>query len=127
MGRWSLDRTIQVAGGPDGRLAGETVFAPVPGGLEQRERGTLRLGDGPQMTAERRYLWGPGPEVRFADGRPFHTIGLGRRPDARHDCGPDVYLVRYDFALLEAGEWIADWDVRGPRKDYAMRSVHRRA
>jgi hypothetical protein len=57
--------------------------------------------------------------VLFADGRPFHAFDPGAaRPEAAHDCPPDLYRVRYDFS--DWPDWQAAWEVRGPRKDYRM-------
>jgi len=127
IGAWDIARTIaDKSGGPDGRFAGQATFHPRPDGwLDYVETGTLTVGDGTPMRAERRYLWrvdGQGAEVRFADGRPFHAFDWdGAR--ATHPCGDDTYRVRYDFSGWP--EWIAAWDVTGPRKDYRMVTRHR--
>ncbi|MCE8467683.1 DUF6314 family protein, partial [Rhodovulum sulfidophilum] len=57
------------------------------------------------------------------DGRFFHLIAPGARPEARHDCAPDLYRVRYDFSAWPC--WSSFWEVRGPRKNYAMESSYR--
>jgi hypothetical protein len=65
-------------------------------------------------------------DVRFADGRPFYH--LDPRPgtwQARHDCGPDEYLLagrRLDEATIEER-----WRVRGPDKDYEITTTLVRA
>ena len=91
----------------------------------QEEEGWLALpGGGAPLRATRRYLWAADAawlEVRFEDGRPFHTVPLDvARPEAAHDCAPDVYRVAYDFA--DWPRWRAVWRVTGPRKDYVMTS-----
>lgn len=117
-------RTIDDArAGGTGRFAGTAVFAPQAGGLAYSETGTLTLPDGTALTAERQYFWrqdGAEIAVEFADGRPFHRFGPGTDA-ARHWCDPDDYHVAYDFR--EWPVWHADWTVRGPRKDYRMRST----
>lgn len=128
-GRWSVARRIEDRlARAKGRFDGEAVLAPDgQGGLTYRETGELRLGDGPAFTAERSYLWrGAGGRivVDFADGRPFHAFDPAA-PAAHHLCIADDYTVRYDFAAWP--EWQAEWTVRGPRKDYTMLSVYRRA
>ncbi len=124
-GRWRMDRRIVHADGAEGTLAGTCDFEADGCGLRQVEDGVLRFA-GREMTARRTYLWRPGLEVRFADGRAFHRVGPGRTPSARHLCGPDVYVVRYRFDGLASGRWEAVWEVRGPAKDYTITTVHSR-
>lgn len=130
-GEWEIDRMIEdVRAGRVGRFAGRAVFTREAGGLRYREEGRLRLGDAPEMTATREYLWrddGAGSiEVRFADGRYFHRfLAEEATPADLHDCPPDTYRVRYDFSGWP--RWQAEWRVSGPRKDYGMVSRFRRA
>ncbi len=127
-GDWTMTRTIEdVRAGRPGRLDGAARFVPGDGGLVYDETGLLALGDGPAVSAARRYLWrdaGAGAiEVRFADGRFFHRFYADEpAPAAVHDCPPDQYRVRYDFARWP--RWTAEWRVRGPRKDYAMLTAY---
>jgi len=125
-GEWVLDRVIEDArAGVTGRLTGCAAFALDRNGLRYTETGALELPGQPPMTATRRYLWRTGDRgigVHFEDGRFFHLIGSGDCPEARHDCAPDLYLVRYDFRHWP--RWSACWTVRGPRKDYVMRSTY---
>jgi len=127
-GRWRLEREIDDAkAGQTARFSGEAVFRADDGGLILDEDGELTLAGQPPMRASRRYLWraqGEDIAVFFHDGWPFHLIGPGARPEAGHDCPPDVYQVRYDFRRWP--EWRAEWRVRGPRKDYVMRSFYTR-
>ncbi len=131
VGRWRLERTIEDArAGRAGCFEGEAVFEPVAAGLAYREAGTLTLDGAGPMAASRRYLWKDGGagtiEVCFDDGRFFHRIDAAAPlPDAEHDCGADLYRVRYDFRGWPA--WTAEWRVTGPRKDYAMVSRYRPA
>jgi len=124
-GRWQLSRRIEDhRAGVTGRLEGEAVFEPGQGGLILTETGRLRYGAGAPMQAERRYLWraeAGGIAVFFEDGRPFHRFSPAA-PEARHDCPPDLYRVRYDFSVWPA--WRAVWHVTGPRKDYGMISTY---
>ncbi|WP_376872273.1 DUF6314 family protein [Albirhodobacter sp. R86504] len=85
------------------------------------ERGEMRIGAGPVMQAERRYLWaqdGARIHVSFGDGRPFHSFAPDGAPQAMHWCDPDDYRVRYDFTGWPT--WRTTWRVKGPRKDYEM-------
>ncbi|MCA0272725.1 MAG: DUF6314 family protein [Proteobacteria bacterium] len=128
-GRWSIGRRIEDRlARAEGRFDGEAVFAPDGhGGLTYRETGELRLGGGPAFTAERSYLWRETDGriiVDFADGRPFHGFDPAA-PAAHHLCIADDYTVRYVFAGWP--EWQAEWTVCGPRKDYTMLSLYRRA
>lgn len=129
-GDWAVERAIEDARARrGGAFAGLARLVPAPGGLAYVERGRLRLGDGPAVEASRRYLWRGEDDavaVHFEDGRFFHRF----RPDdgapvAHHDCPPDAYRVRYDFADWPV--WRAEWRVSGPRKDYATVTVYRPA
>ncbi len=126
-GTWTLSREIEDwRDGHSGRLEGEATWRPVAGGLVQEERGRLRYGEGPEMTAHRRYLWraqGDGIAVLFEDGRPFHRLGPGQF-SATHVCPPDRYVVRYAFDGASAFTTL--WRVTGPRKDLLIRSSYRK-
>lgn len=128
-GTWTLSRRIEDRlGRQAGRFEGRAVLAPGGDGLVYEEAGTLTLGAAAPMQATRRYLWraeGGLIAVEFDDGRHFHAFDPNAdRPEAHHDCAPDVYDVRYDFDNWP--EWRAVWEVRGPRKDYRMESLYRR-
>jgi hypothetical protein len=123
-GEWRITRVItDRAGGPEGRFAGMARFTRAPFGLLYVEEGELRLGETAfRATREYRWVFGEGAvEVFFADGRFFHAFGLDAT-EAEHLCGEDMYRVTYDFWRWP--EWEAVWDVTGPRKDYAMRSLY---
>ena len=128
-GRWSLVREIDDRrAGTAARFEGEARFDGRDGGLRYREAGMLEVPGHAALRAERVYDWrasGAWVEVLFDDGRPFHRFLAADRAAARHDCAPDVYEVRYDFA--DARAWQAEWEVSGPRKAYRMLSLYRRA
>lgn len=124
-GQWTLWRRVDHADGTAAALDGTCRFEADRGGLRQTEIGTLRVGSS-ALEARQVQLWRPGPRVLFADGRAFHAVGEGRRPAARHLCGADLYEVTYDFAELPDGRWAVEWRVRGPRKDYVLRSRYHR-
>jgi hypothetical protein len=123
-GLWDVERDVEdVRAGRAGRFSGTARFAPDPEGLAYAEAGTLSLAGVPPMPASRRYLWRDGGagtiEVRFEDGRLFHRFCADEpAPAAAHDCPPDRYRVRYDFARWP--RWQAEWRVQGPRKDYGL-------
>lgn len=124
-GRWALARRIEDRrAGATGVLAGTCVWRRHGPGLMQEETGELRMGDGPVLRAQRRYLWreeDDGLAVLFEDGRPFHRIGPGRLAD-RHDCAPDTYDVTYVFE--GEGVFSTTWRVSGPRKDHVIHSIY---
>jgi hypothetical protein len=130
-GVWDVEREIDdTRAGRRGRFTGSATFTPDGAGLAYREAGLLRLPDLPAMRAERSYAWRAAAdgiiEVRFPDGRFFHSFATGEpEPSAVHDCPPDRYEVRYDFTAWPC--WRAEWRVRGPRKDYEMVSWFRPA
>jgi hypothetical protein len=53
--------------------------------------------------------------VDFDDTRPFHLIRAADHP-ARHDCAPDLYILRYQFEALPR-QWQCQCRITGPRKD----------
>jgi hypothetical protein len=114
-GRWRAARVLRHADGTRARFIGTAEWTAEAGGLRCVEAGTLRQG-GAAMQARRETLWrveAGAVAVAFADGRPFHALGPGWR---RHDCAPDLYLVRYDWSAWP--RWSVRWRVTGPRKDY---------
>lgn len=120
-GSWRVERSLHDAAAGDGRFDGTATFAPTPEGLRWTERGRLRLGsyDGPASRELRIVAAADGWEVRFADGRPFHRLELGRRPAAvEHLCGAD----RYTGELTVEGDdaFVVRWRVRGPAKDQRL-------
>lgn len=125
-GVWQLARVISDRlGGQTGRFDGQALLSPRgAGGLDYVETGRLRLGDGPVMTATRRYVWDFQAglvQVSFDDGRPFHSFQPGvSGAGTDHLCGADVYRVTYGFADWPV--WTAVWDVAGPRKAYTLNS-----
>lgn len=122
-GAWHLAKRIENAIGPDGRFEGAATWEPDGAGLLYRESGRLWVGDGAPLEAERCYLWRPGLEVYFDDGRFFHSVPpMGG--EARHHCPPDDYAVEYHFGDWPAFETI--WQVTGPRKSYVMTARYTR-
>lgn len=131
-GRWQLDRLVTNAVGPDMTLTGWAEFRPHEGGLMLIESGTLQVAGQPSMQGEQRYIWRQeGAEIAtfFADERPFFrftpTVSPTDHIAAAHWCSPDQYDVVMEFAHWP--DWQATWTVKGPRKDYVMRSHYRRA
>ena len=129
-GHWRVTREIEDArAGTRAEFDGEAWFEGDARELAYREAGRLILPGQAPMQAERRYFWRAADGdicVLFEDLRPFHEFALGiSTPEAHHDCPPDSYDVRYDFA--DWPRWSAVWRVAGPRKDYVMRSHYRRS
>ncbi|MEM9063818.1 MAG: DUF6314 family protein [Pseudomonadota bacterium] len=125
-GGWSMRRIIEdVVDGVIGEFWGEAQFEPDDEGLLCREEGVLRF-RGQDLHADRGSLWrfpSPGEvEVRYLDGRPFHSFPLAR-PTAEHLCGDDIYQVHYTFG---SGAWSSVWSVSGPNKSYRMMTDYRR-
>ena len=121
-GHWTLTRQIEDrTAGPNGQFVGTAVFEAIADAtLRYTETGTLQLGQGPSMTAERSYLWefaADRVDVFFDDGRDFHHfVPDGVSEGSNHPCGEDFYTVTYDFTVWP--NWVATWTVTGPRKDY---------
>lgn len=129
-GHWRIDRTM------DGRalMQGAASFSATREGLAYHERGQITLASG-VFDAERRYVFGPLPQgfsVWFAEtpARLFHEIELVARDgalvgEAVHPCGDDIYTSRYVFR--DDGAFTTAHIVRGPRKDYVLETMYRRA
>jgi hypothetical protein len=130
-GAWRISRTVRDSrSGQGGGFDGTAIFAPLPdGGLLLTESGTMRLG-GYTGPAEQAYRYhfpdGPGrAEVFRHDGTPFHVLDLAAgSAEAVHHCGADLY--QGTFRVLGHDEWIVEWAVSGPRKDYHMVTRHYR-
>lgn len=123
IGAWEITREVSPAQGPRATFAGQGVWTPFEAGAEYAEIGVLTMSGAAPMTAERRYVWGGDLSVYFDDGRFFHRVPAGGGATT-HFCDPDRYDVEYDFA-----DWpvfTVSYAVRGPRKDYVMRSQYRR-
>jgi len=91
------------------------------------EQGLLRL-DGREALASQRYaltFHGRVVRVHFRNGAFFHEFELRERGcTAIYHCGSDQYVGRYRVHDRDA--WSLIWCVRGPRKDYDMRTLYRR-
>lgn len=132
MGTWALERRIDDQASMTGVA---TITRREDGMLEYTESGRLRLADGQEFDAGRRYIFRPHPDgltVLFAEEPPrlFHHVGLAEesgvlRGDAIHVCGNDCYKSAYAF--LPDGSFIIRHEVSGPRKNYSMhtRYTHR--
>lgn len=129
LGVWQVSRRIADANDPrPARFDGKAAFTPNGSGLTYHESGLLTLGDGQGLRAERTYHWQAGFQgiaVFFADGRPFHAFAADGDATATHWCDPDTYVVRYDFRNWP--DWESCWQVTGPRKNYRMTTLYRRA
>lgn len=121
-GAWVFRRHILHATGDEMWVQGRAEFSPDGTGLTCRETGEMTLADGQRLRASRTYLWRDGLRVLFEDGRYFHTVPQGGGA-AEHWCDPDMYRVRYWF---DVQIWQANWTVKGPAKDYVMRTLYAR-
>jgi hypothetical protein len=91
------------------------------------EQGLLRL-DGREAMASQRYALtfrGVMVQVHFRSGSFFHEFELCTSGyTAIYHCGEDQYVGRY--RVLDPDVWSLTWCVRGPRKEYDMRTLYRR-
>lgn len=119
MGGWAVERLLKSGtAGHRGTFTGEAEFSPEPGGAAAaayHEHGRLRWPtyDGPAGRRLRYELTGDGVlAVRFADGRPFHTVELrGGRAAHVHPCGEDLYVGT--LTVVDEDEWRQVWRVSG--------------
>ncbi|SHF67947.1 DUF6314 family protein [Streptoalloteichus hindustanus] len=135
VGQWALSRTISGFGVFDGTARFRPIQADV---LRYREEGELVTATGERGPAYREYFYllrGERILVCFTDtepgGRVLHDLlpaGSGAGPlsaSAVHHCGRDVYTGHYDFRAPDRFD--VRIEVRGPAKDYTIRSTYRRA
>lgn len=125
-GRWSLRREItDGAGERVGEFTGTAWFTAGSGVLDYREEGELRMGAhrGPAHRALRYVLTEPGrAEVYFDYGDFFHLLDLrSGECEATHPCRDDLY--RGQYRILGADQWVQCWQVSGPTKNHALRTV----
>ncbi|MFF4507238.1 DUF6314 family protein [Streptomyces sp. NPDC001401] len=130
-GRWRVERTVRdLVSGDQGHFEGTTAFSPLPeGGLLHQESGTFTwLGVARPAERTLRFLPGSSPgtaDVRFADGRPFHTLDLTTGHHvADHPCAADLY--RGEFTVRDADHWRTVWRVGGPAKDLVLTTDYAR-
>ncbi|MGH3359873.1 MAG: DUF6314 family protein [Nocardioidaceae bacterium] len=127
-GRWSVvrvieDRSAGVVGGFEGTL--DCTPDADAATLTMHEHGELDW-SGVRRPAFRttRLAVGDQPgvaEVRFDDGRLFHTLDLRSGVwVADHPCAPDAY--EGTFTVNGRDAWAYEWRVTGPRKDLLLRS-----
>lgn len=117
-GVWRVMRVIRHADGAVARFSGQAVWTPDGAVWRSVETGQLTQG-GTSFEARRETVWrdvADAWQVDFADGRPFHRVEPGVRPNAAHDCPPDDYRLQYDFGVWP--RWSVRWRVTGPRKNY---------
>ncbi len=123
-GRWTLSRQILHADAPDAQFDGVAEWASHGQELIYHEQGTLCLPGHAPMKSERRYLWRAPLDVFFDDGRFFHAVPP-EGGESYHFCDPDAYTAIYDFSAWPAS-FDTTWRVRGPRKNYTMKSLYTR-
>ena len=123
-GHWTFTREITHANGQIDLVDGSVGFTPRGAGLIYDELGVLRIGSR-EFRTERRYFWTLRDDeiiVEFEDGRFFHKFSMSKT-SSHHLCLPDDYWVDYKFGTET---WEAKWRVKGPRKDYTMRTRYTR-
>jgi hypothetical protein len=131
LGRWSFVREISGHGSMTGLATFEGVDANY---AVYRESGELRLQGGETLRAEQRYVYAKvedGFAVYFHDtGELFQCVEFNAvegdvwKGSASHLCKADVYDSEYCFH--GEGTFLVRHAVRGPRKDYVIRTVYRR-
>lgn len=135
VGGWRLERRIEDRrGNRVGVAFGEATFAA---GVEKatatcREALMIDYG-GRRFAGEQTMLWrfdrADGPTLLFKDGRFFIAMRFGGdggllRSDFSHGCGEDLYEGAAEIA--DENTWRLVWNVRGPRKDYTLDTLHSR-
>ena len=128
-GTWSLERVIQ-DGARHGMFNGECVFSWLDDArLLCEESGTMNLG-GHSNAASRSYIY----ELRdnkiiilyndpHRKDEVLHELDFDDDNRARHChvCVNDVYEL--EFSLSQDGRIHMDYTVKGPQKDYTLKSI----
>jgi hypothetical protein len=115
-------------------MSGAASFVEMADGVAlYSERGELRLTNGTVLRAGQRYLYEPledGFVVLFCEtGMEFQRVKLEPGEDGawvgsgEHLCGADHYATEYRFG---DGRFVVRHTVRGPRKDYVIRTMYAR-
>ncbi len=112
-----------------GRLTGWAVFTSSADGLIHEEKGDLSFGAYRGPVARRYHLAIESPftgMVRHWDGSLFHALDLvSGTAGILHRCGEDHYRGRY--RVLDENRFTVSWQVTGPRKQYRLATLYRRA
>jgi hypothetical protein len=132
VGEWSFVREVPGQANMTGRA---TVSLVDESTALYEEWAEVRLVDGGILRGEQRYLYRKseaGFAVLFADTRKlFHELRFHVDPDgclrasAKHQCGDDVYVSEYRMGV--DGSFTVSHAVRGPKKDYVIDTMYRRA
>jgi hypothetical protein len=131
LGRWNFAREIS----GHGSMTVTAVFEAVSQGrAEYFEFGELTLRNGERLRAERRYVYEAmdgGFMVRFHEtGEIFERAVFveqehgGWKASANHLCDKDLYESEYRFPM--DGTFAVRHAVRGPKKDYLIRTIYHR-
>ena len=131
-GTWAVDRDIVDAlSGAAGTFTGTAEFARDGDALTWVEAGELQWKAQTQK-AGRRLLVAVRPclpcvlDVAFDDGKFFHRADLSSGADTFvHGCAPDTYSGTW--TVISPNRFQVTWDVEGPAKQIAIRSVYSRA
>ena len=117
-------------------IDGEAAFSTHEYGLHYREQLAGNLENGEKLTGYREYLYVFGARdlkiFFFADNKQgdlFLSIPLTKDRsnetlygEAKHLCVEDNYQARFSFATTDS--FSIEYDVRGPRKNYQMRTEY---
>ncbi len=129
-GAWDVDRAVLDLGtGGRGAFRGTARGVVVAAGVlcfEEEGEMTVNGHRGPaRRTFELVRTASGRADVRFADGRHFHSLELGPAPFAvEHRCGADSY--RGEFQLHGSERWSSVWEVCGPAKRYRLATSYAR-
>lgn len=135
LGEWSLVREVPGKATMTGRAR---ILPTGEGHARYDESARVLLADGETLTGSQSYRYrrlpppANGFDVLFADDEElferldFHLSPDGSlRADAEHHCAPDHYVSR--FTLDREDCLFVEHQVKGPHKDYVVRTTYRRA
>ena len=144
-GSWKITRQIYGVG----LLYGEALFEINPNNAAElfySEKGIFQFNGGKSLTATRKYVYRHinddiyvyfDEERSFLDDyRLFHRFNMNdlnvneeqntfKFKDV-HLCGEDTYNVMYKFNLEKHDEFLIEYNVKGPNKDYLSETIFKK-
>lgn len=145
-GSWKISRQIHGIG----LLNGDAIFSLNPNNSEElfySEKGIFKFNDAKSLAATRKYVYrhsGDDILVYFDDKlqstddyRYFHRLNINST-DLSHEehdafelkdvhlCGEDTYNVMYKFNFEKQDEFLIEYNVKGPNKDYLSETIFKK-
>ena len=135
-GRWDLNRTITEPNQTSTFMGTALFTAETPTTYFYEENGTLSFADGTTLAGTQNYAYhwhGDTLSIDFRDrvrhGQRYVDLVFHQQGDhfvaaATHACAPDLY--QHHMTWISATAFTTEITVKGPRKNYVMKSTYGR-